>query len=183
MAVHDEKDRVLILELKRKELAYDIQNLGYIIRDSMKRESPEEGRNISDIMEDGNADRIQRILDLAYAEVMRVLSPYVDHRVEADAYGNDILNEPTSYYVFVTLKHTMPGTTENLLRVYVHEFMVAFTMADWLAVVAPRAGGRMGRQGAGSGGEHKGMHVGTEDDNSDKAVTMAVRDRCPCFNH
>ena len=137
MAVHDEKDRVLILELKRKELAYDIQNLGYIIRDSMKRESPEEGRNISDIMEDGNADRIQRILDLAYAEVMRVLSPYVDHRVEADAYGNDILNEPTSYYVFVTLKHTMPGTTENLLRVYVHEFMVAFTMADWLAVVAP----------------------------------------------
>lgn len=137
MAVYDEKDRMLILELKRKELAYDIQNLGYIIRDSLKRESPEEGKNISDIMDDGNADRIQRILDLACAEVMRMLSPYVDHRVEADAYGNDILNEPTSYYVFVTLKHTMPGTTENLLRVYVHEFMVAFTMAEWLSVVAP----------------------------------------------
>lgn len=137
MAVYDEKDRVLILELKRSELLYDIKNLGYIIRDSRKRETPEEGKNVSDVAEDGNIDRIQRVLDLAYAEVMRMLSPYVDHRVEADAYGNDILNEPTSYYIFVTLKHTMPGTTENLLRVYAHEFMVAYVMADWLSVVSP----------------------------------------------
>lgn len=137
MAVYDKKDSIAILEFKRQELEYDIKNLGYIIHDSAKREQPGDGKNVADIMEAGNADRIQRLLDLAYAEAMRILSPLVDHPVEADAYGNDIQNEPASYYMMLTLKHTMPGTTENLLRVYIHEFMVAYVMAEWLAVVAP----------------------------------------------
>lgn len=137
MAVHNEQDKVLILEFLRTELMYDIKNLGYIIHDSASKETPAEGKNIVDIAEDGNADRIQRLLDLAYAEVMRILSPYTDHEVTADAYGNDILNEPTVYFVYITLKHNMPGITENLLRTYIHEFMVAYVMAEWLAMVAP----------------------------------------------
>lgn len=139
MAVYNKKDSIIILEFKRPELVYDIKNLGYIIHDSLTKEQPSIGKNIVDIMEDGNADRIQRLLDLAYTEVMRILSPLVDRRVEVDAYGSDILYEPTSYYVFITLKHTMPGTTENLLRVYIHEFLVAYVMAEWLAMVAPDA--------------------------------------------
>jgi hypothetical protein len=137
MAVYNDKDRLFILELKRQELLYEIGNNGYIIRDSVKRETPDEGKNIADINASGNADRISRLLDLAYADVMRMLSAHVDHRVDTDAYGNDIQQDPDSYFVMITLKHDMPGTTENLLRIYIHEFMVAKVMGEWLSVVAP----------------------------------------------
>lgn len=137
MAVYNDKDKLLILEFKRQELVYEISNLGYIIRDSSKRETPDEGRNIADIEATGNVDRISRLLDLAYADVLRILSAFVDHKVETDAYGNDIQQDPDSYFVMITLKHNMPGTTENLLRIYIHEFMVDKVMGEWLLTVAP----------------------------------------------
>ncbi len=141
MGVYNKKDKLLILEFKRQELVYEIGNLGYIIRDSSKRDTPDEYKNVADINANGNTDRISRLLDLAYADVMRILSAYVDHKVDFDAYGNDIQQDPDSYFVMITLKHEMPGTTENLLRIYIHEFMVAKVMSEWLSVVAPDKAG------------------------------------------
>lgn len=127
-----DKKYLVLLEFKRKALLYDLANLGYIITDSTIKKTPEERHNIADITEDGNVDRVTRMMDLAHAKVMDILAKFVEHKLDTDTYGHDVLMDVDSYFVMLNIPSYVPGSAIGVLRTYIHEYIISFVMEDWL---------------------------------------------------
>lgn len=128
---------LVLLEFKREALLYDLKNLGYIITDSAAKQTPEDKHNLADIGEDGNVDRVTRMMDLAHANVMQFLAKYVEKKLDEDTYGHDVLLDVDSYFVLLNILASIPGSAIGSLRTFIHEYIIAFTMEDWVSIVSP----------------------------------------------
>ncbi len=62
------KKKLVFLIFHRKELLYDIENNAYIQGDIMDKGDEHRRHQVIDIGQDGNVDRVTRILNLAYQE-------------------------------------------------------------------------------------------------------------------
>ena len=67
-------NKTVTLTFKRDELLYDIKNMGFVEGDTKKVESEHERHQVMDVGEDGNVDRVTRVLDLTFSECGTVLS-------------------------------------------------------------------------------------------------------------
>lgn len=70
------RTKVVSLEFSRKALIYDISNCAYVEGDVMPADDEHSKHQVFDIAEDGNIDRVTRILDLAHAECVEMMYPY-----------------------------------------------------------------------------------------------------------
>ena len=106
------------VRLNRQSLLHDIANLAFVIAD-IHSEADEHARHqLTDICQEGNIDRVSRMMGLAYCIARETLKPLRDIKRNTAIRGNCI--------------------TLNQL---VHEFIVCSVLADWLSITIPAAAG------------------------------------------
>ena len=128
------------MKILKKSLLYDISNMAYVIADTGENLNHTLHR-VRDVCQDGNIDRVARVLGLAYANVLSVLFPVL----ETPATNIDKENSAkVRDYEFNfrrdgNLCHGL--TTERKLKIKetVHEYMVSLVLADWLGITLPAA--------------------------------------------
>lgn len=125
--------RTVTLRLKREELLYDITNCAYVEADIMDVKEEHLRHPVYDIGEDGNVDRVTRVMDIAFDECVEMLYPY--SRREMDCEEADTDQKVTEVYeVALQLPETFSQTSVDLLAKLVHERMVCRVLADWLSI-------------------------------------------------
>lgn len=134
----EEKGGVLnaVLVFKRDQLLYDIKNYAYIEGSIMDTESSHHRHVVQDVGEEGNADRVTRVLNLTVSKCRELLYPYTKSdisRTELD----DKLREPPVYGIVMSLPRDFSQTTLYLLENLIHEYLVSKAVADWLCITNP----------------------------------------------
>ena len=154
------RTKTVKMTFKREELLYDIRNNAYVEGDVMQAKTEHDRHQVQDIGEDGNIDRVTRVLDLAHAECEEALFPYTKENVEQESEMDDTptyvepvdetLDEeftdetpdakPTGDYVIrLLVPDEYSKTTVRLIVRYIHEYMVCRVLADWLSITNPPA--------------------------------------------
>ena len=134
----EEKDGTLtaVLGFKRDQLLYDIKNYAYIEGSVMDTESNHNRHMVQDVGEEGNVDRVTRVLNLTVAKCRELLYPYTKnelHRTEL----NDTLREPKVYGIVLSVPTDFSQTTLYLLENLIHEYLVCKAVSDWLSITNP----------------------------------------------
>lgn len=124
------------MKLKQSALLYDISNLAYIIADTHEENNFSIHR-IRDICEDGNIDRVARILGLAYSNIVNLLKPVLTG--DSLALNHDTSRKVRDYeFRFSTSRQfSISPETKITIKETIREYMVTFVLADWLAVTFP----------------------------------------------
>lgn len=135
----DSDKRTATLVFKREQLLYDIKNLGFVEGDIMADDRQDAKHQTQDIVENGNVDRVIRLLNLGMSEVVEALYAYTKHELPEDKTMalDDTLEEPTTYTVHLSVPSSFSGTTLRLLRDLIHEYLVCKVMGDWLSITKP----------------------------------------------
>lgn len=133
--------RVTLIYL-RKQLLYDIENCAYVEGDVMQTEDGHNRHQVMDVGQDGNVDRVTRVLDLAFGECMDMLYPYSKREVECGMQQDDMLVDTEEYVMELHVPEDFSVTTVDYLRTLVHEYLVCRVLADWMGMTNPgsRAG-------------------------------------------
>ena len=131
-------ERVVRLKFLRKELLYDIKNYAYVEADVLGVENQHAQHVLSEIGEDGNVDRVNRILAVVHSAVIEMLYPYTKAAPIEEEIDN-CLHAPDEYVVELHVPNTMSRTTLHHLSRLIHEFMVYCVMADWLSITNAQA--------------------------------------------
>ncbi|EJW92772.1 hypothetical protein EVA_19122 [gut metagenome] len=126
------------MNFARKELLYDIKNYAYIEGHIMEGERQHAKHMLVDIGEDGNVDRVTRILNLVHAAVVELLYPYTKEEPITEEM-NDALTEPENYVIQMKIPKTFSKTSITLLARLIHEYMVYRVLSDWLSIINPSA--------------------------------------------
>ena len=132
-------DKTVTLTFIRSELLYDVQNYAYVEGDIMTPPNEHAQHQTFDVVEDGNIDRISRVLGLAYAECVELLYPFTKSAVEDVETRNDILDALTEYVITLTVPETFSKSTCDILVRYIHEYLVCRALSDWLSITKPEA--------------------------------------------
>lgn len=154
------RTKTVRLIFKREELLYDIKNYAYVEGDVMQVNLEHDRHQVFDIGEDGNIDRVTRMLDLSHAECVEALFPYTKEQVEQKTemnnaptatymeiqeQGEDVLTDdqtlenekPKDYEISLLVPDEYSKTTAKLLVRYIHEYMVCRVLADWMSITNP----------------------------------------------
>lgn len=130
--------RIVRLKFLRKELLYDIKNYAFVEADVMGEEKQHAQHVLAEIGEDGNVDRVSRILAVVHSAVIEMLFPYTKAEPIAEEIDN-CLHAPDEYVVELNVPNTMSRTTLHHLSRLIHEYMVYCVLADWLSITNPQA--------------------------------------------
>ena len=131
----EEKDGRLnaVLGFKRDQLLYDIKNYAYIEGGIMDTESNHNRHMVQDVGEDGNVDRVTRVLNLTVCKCRELLYPYTKTDLDSTEL-NDNLREPPVYGIVLSVPSGFSQTTLCLLENLIHEYLVCKAVADWLSI-------------------------------------------------
>lgn len=127
------------MKLKKKALLYDIANMAYLIADTGHHDHTL--HRVRDICQEGNIDRVSRVLGLAFARLAATLSPIAKpSRIDID---RDNSACPHDYEIIFRDDRSIRFalTTERKLKFkeLSHEYMVCTVLADWLEITFPEA--------------------------------------------
>lgn len=137
-ASNDSDKRAVRLTFLRSQLLYDIKNYAYVEADVMGEEKQHARHVLAEIGEEGNVDRVSRILAVVHTAVIEMLFPYTKAESIEEEIDN-CLHAPEEYVVELNVPNTMSRTTMHHLSKLIHEFMVYCVLADWLGITNPRA--------------------------------------------
>ena len=126
--------RHVTLTFGREELLYDIKNYAYIEGHVWGEENQHAQHTLVDIGEEGNVDRVNRILGTVHAAAIEMLYPYTKEEPVDDEEFSNRMQAPTEYKIVMSVPVTMSRTTLQLLNKLIHEFMVARVIYDWLSI-------------------------------------------------
>ena len=126
---------IIKLSFERKALLYDISNVCYVEADNMGDE-PTLSHHVFDVAEEGNVDRVTRVMNLAFAEVTELLYPFSKSEVEKSS-ANNLLTAPSAYELQLSLPANFSSSSVQLLRHSIHEYIVCSAVSDWLGIVKP----------------------------------------------
>lgn len=126
------------LKFLRSELLYDIRNYAFIEGDVLGEDKQHAQHVLVDIGEEGNVDRVSRILAVVHAAIIELLYPYTK-QLPIEEEIDDCLFAPEEYVIEMHVPETMSRTTMHLLSKLIHEYMVYRVLADWLAITNPEA--------------------------------------------
>lgn len=130
--------RTVRLKFVRSQLLYDIKNYAYVEGDVMGEERQHAQHVLVEIGEEGNVDRVSRILSVVHAAVIELLYPWTKSKpVEEEI--DDCLWAPEEYVVELHVPSDVSRTTLHLLSRLIHEYMVYRVLADWLSITNPVA--------------------------------------------
>jgi hypothetical protein len=134
----DAKHKVTLL-FDREALLYDIANVSYVEGDVMPTDDAHTKHQVFDITEDGNVDRVTRVLDLAHAICVEELYRFTKEPCEDDMQLDDLFKESDTYVIELNVSQKFSNTTAKLLEQLIHEYFVASALADWLSITNKNA--------------------------------------------
>lgn len=123
-----------VLAFNRSQLLYDIKNIAYVEADVMPAEEEHQRHQVFDIAEDGNVDRVTRVMDLAVDKCKEILFPLTKTVVNEVESRDDKLKETQVYYIYLSLPQSFSKTTLDYLSKLIHEFIVYTVLVDWLSI-------------------------------------------------
>lgn len=131
------------LSFSRNELLYDIKNYAFVEGHVMKGEEGNEHAQhlLVDIGEEGNVDRVNRVLETVHAAVTELLYPYTKCELEDGFVATNKLRTEHDYIIDMIVPKTFSSTTVMLLVRLIHEYMVYSVLSDWLSVTNAKAAG------------------------------------------
>lgn len=130
--------RTVRLKFLRSQLLYDIKNYAYVEADVMGEDKQHAQHVLADVGEEGNVDRVSRILSVVHAAVIELLYPWTKSEpVEEEI--DDCLWAPEEYILELHVPSDVSRTTLHLLSRLIHEYMVYRVLADWLSITNPQA--------------------------------------------
>ena len=130
------------LVFHREQLLYDIKNYAYIEGHVWGEDSPEirhAQHTLVEIGEEGNVDRVNRILGTVHAAAVEMLYPYTKQEPVDDEVICDCMWAPDKYQIIMQVPVSMSRTTLHFLSKLIHEFMVARVIYDWLSITHTEA--------------------------------------------
>lgn len=122
------------LVFHREQLLYDIKNYAYIEGHVWGEENQHAQHTLVEIGEEGNVDRVNRILGVVHAAAIEMLYPYTKQEPIEDEEICDRIWAPDDYKIVMDVPASMSRTTLHLLNKLIHEFMVARVIYDWLSI-------------------------------------------------
>ena len=135
---HPHKGRKSVtLDLWKKNLLYDIKNMAFVEGETLS--DTEVKKQVQDIGNDGNIDRVTRMLDLYHAECVELLYAYTKEWMHPIDWEDDTQKLPNLYHVIMWVPEDFSRTTVNMMVQCMHEYIVAKVLQDWLSVVNPQA--------------------------------------------
>lgn len=129
--------KIVAIILKREQLLYDIENNCYVEGHIMTEAHDEVRHTVQDVGEEGNADRVTRILDLSHADIVERLYPFTQREIHHPVV-DDKLREKPVYGIFLNVPETFSQTTLDLLGKLIHELMACTATADWISITYPQ---------------------------------------------
>ena len=133
------RTKIVELTFTRQNLVYDIENYAFVEGDLMRTDNEHAKHQVFDIAQDGNIDRVNRILDLAHAECVEMMYPYTKVSCED---SESVTNSPMDVYQYcITLQipDDFSKTTIDYVSKCVHEYMTSRVLTDWLSITKPSA--------------------------------------------
>ena len=127
------KTKKAMLSFKRDQLLYDIKNYAYIEGSLLTDAPPHVRHTVQDVGEEGNVDRVTRVLNLSVCKCREMLYPYTKREI-TKAVLDDRLKEVKVYGIALDLPATFSQTSLFLLEKLVHEYLVCTALADWLSI-------------------------------------------------
>ncbi len=128
------------LTFKRAELLYDASNYSYVLAEHIPEGDECRRHQVMDICQEGNVDRVTRVLNMAHAECVEMLYPYTKSEIpDGECSMDDILSEPDVYEIKLTLAETFSLSTVRLLESLIHEYLVCRVLADWMSITEANA--------------------------------------------
>lgn len=130
--------KAVTLTFKRSELIYDAENYSFVEGDIMKADDEHARHQVFDIGQNGNIDRVTRVLNLAHAECVEMLFPYTKTEIPYTQTAlDDVLTVPEAYDIVLNLPIGFSMTTVQLLKHLIHEYLVCRVLADWMSITNP----------------------------------------------
>lgn len=128
------------MKLKKKALLYAISNMAYVIADEGDP-SDHSLHRVRDICEDGNIDRVSRVLGLAYSNILSVLIPLIESpRMDINRDNSEIPHDyEINFRCDSNLKFSFTKERKLKIKETAFEYMVSMVLADWLGVTYPIA--------------------------------------------
>ncbi|WP_052110382.1 hypothetical protein [Porphyromonas sp. COT-108 OH1349] len=126
----------------REALLYDISNYCYV-QGQVIGEEIENARHMTiDVAQDGNIDRVTRVLNLAFDEVVELLYRITKDEVDDKSEYTNEFHVPESYHVTMNVYDKFSITTANLLQTLIHELscMQSCRRLDKHHLCTPQAG-------------------------------------------
>lgn len=135
----DKDKHVAVLLCGHKELCFDIANLAFIEGHIMVDVDDEIRHTLQDIVEEGNRERVERVLDKGHAILTEALYPYTKRPLILDHLHDRAQRRPV-YGIRLELPKDFSQTTLNLMERLVHEYLVCDVVYDWLSITnTPKA--------------------------------------------
>ena len=132
------KTKAVTLVFKREELLYDAENYSFVEGDIMQAEDEHARHQVFDIGQDGNVDRVTRILNLVHSECVEMLFPYTKEEISDKQEPLDnVMTVPEEYLITLVLPVEFSLSTVKLLKHLIHEYMVCKVLADWMSITNP----------------------------------------------
>ncbi|MBQ7462436.1 MAG: hypothetical protein IJS63_09330 [Bacteroidaceae bacterium] len=128
-----------ILHFEREQLLYDIKNYCFIEGDLMERNDEHAKHQTFDVGEEGNIDRVTRVLDVAFASCVELCYPYSKKELKDYTSRDNELEEEDEYVLRLKLPNGFSSTTIDLLEKLIHEYMVYKVVADWMSITKPES--------------------------------------------
>lgn len=128
-----EETRTVTLKFRRENLDYSIKNYAYIESHVLGDETECSKHLVCDIGEEGNRDRVTRLLGVIHAGVIEMLYPYTKREAAEEVITDDFW-EPEEYVIEIHVPLTFSRTTSHLLSRLIHEYMVYRVLHDWLVM-------------------------------------------------
>lgn len=128
------RTKTVTLTFLREQLLYDIKNIAYVEGDVLSDEAQHSKHQVQDIGEDGNIDRVTRMLDLALAHCVEALYPFSKVDVESGVVLDDTLTETPTYTVTLLVPDDFSDTTAKYLEQLIHNLLVYYVLADWMSI-------------------------------------------------
>lgn len=139
-AVSADGKRTATLTFSVSEVLYDIDNMAWVEGDLMDDAELNHVRHIvQDIAQDGNRDRVMRVMSLAHEEADDLLYPWTREDVPESKSLDDTLEDNSKFVTNLNVPSSTSVVTINLLLKLIHEYMVCRVLEDWLSVTFPKS--------------------------------------------
>ena len=135
------RTKTATMTFKQDDILHDIENYAYVVGDIMQADTEHVRHQVLDICQDGNIERVSRVLNLAYSEVVELLYPYTKVPCEQNTATNNAPTYPAEYVINMELPDSFAQSTVNLLTKLIHEYFVCRILGDWLSITAPAHAG------------------------------------------
>lgn len=132
-----QRNKTVTLTFSRENLLYDIKNYAWVEGDIMNVDNENTRHQVIDIAEEGNVDRVTRMLDLAHAECVEFMYPYTKESCADEQTTNNNLTETPQYVIEMLVHEDFSQTTIDLLAKLIHEYMICRVLGDWFRITYP----------------------------------------------